>query len=238
MIIDPTDLDAASNYKLLIGSVIPRPIAWVSTVSKDGVGNLAPISFFTVVGRKPPRVSLTLQPRADGVNLKDTFVNIRDTGEFVSNMATFPHAADVQLSAVDYPADVDEFEVLGLDAVPSTAVVPPRLAEAPIALECKVFKIFSSPDGLGNVVWADVVRFYVRDDLYLPSGRIDIPALSPIGRLAAEFSVTDTTFVPPLEPDELLRRSGQRMRRLDGRNDDFAAVDSVAWSASGAVAGD
>ncbi|MET8206137.1 flavin reductase, partial [Streptomyces sp. NPDC005373] len=84
MIIDSADLDAKSAYKLLIGSVIPRPIAWVSTLSTEGVGNLAPISFFTVVGRKPPRISLSIQPRSDGATLKDSFVNIRDTGEFVT----------------------------------------------------------------------------------------------------------------------------------------------------------
>lgn len=238
MIIDPSDLDAAANYKILIGSVIPRPIAWVSTVSPDGVGNLAPISFFTVVGRKPPRVSLSLQTKADGLTLKDTFNNIRDTGEFVTNMATIAYATAVQKSAVEYPSDVDEFEVLELETVPSAVVTPPRLAVAPIAFECKVFKIFSSPDGLGNVVWGDVVRFYIRDDLYLPSGRIDIPALSPIARLAGEYSVTDTTFVPPLGAAEAARRAGTRMQRIDDRDEEFAAIDSSSWSASGSVIAD
>src|ERR1700733_8961717 len=90
--IDPADLDPTTSYKLLIGSVLPRAIAWVSTRSTAGVGNIAPVSFFTVVGRFPPMLSITLQPRADGVTLKDTFVNIRDTGEFVVNIPSIPHA--------------------------------------------------------------------------------------------------------------------------------------------------
>ncbi len=94
MIVDAADLDPTSAYKLLIGSVVPRAIAWVSTVSQSGVANLAPISFFTVVGRQPPVVSLTMQPRADGVTLKDTFVNIRDTGEFVTNLDPAARTSD------------------------------------------------------------------------------------------------------------------------------------------------
>ncbi|MET8299209.1 flavin reductase family protein, partial [Streptomyces sp. NPDC005180] len=120
MIIDAAELDAASAYKLLIGSVIPRAVAWVSTVSPEGVANLAPISFFTPVGRKPPMVSITLQPRSDGVTMKDTFVNIRDTGEFVTNLATLPQADAMHASAFEFDPGVDEFEALGLEKEPLT----------------------------------------------------------------------------------------------------------------------
>src|SRR3954453_1982780 len=99
MIIDAAELDATHAYKLLIGSIIPRAVAWVSTVSPEGVANLAPISFFTAVSRKPPMVSLTLQPQADGVTLKDTFVNIRDPGEFVTNLVTLPQVHAMHDSA-------------------------------------------------------------------------------------------------------------------------------------------
>ena len=115
MIIDTEDLDPTSSYKLLIGSVLPRAIAWVSTSSTAGVGNIAPVSFFTVVGRFPPVLSITLQPRSDGVTLKDTFVNIRDTGEFVVNIATIGQADAVHRSAYEFDTDVDEFEALGLE---------------------------------------------------------------------------------------------------------------------------
>ncbi len=103
--IDPEDLDPTSSYKLLIGSVLPRAIAWVSTGSTDGVGNIAPVSFFTVVGRFPPVLSITLQPRSDGVTLKDTFVNIRDTNEFVVNIATIGQADAVHRSAYEFDTD-------------------------------------------------------------------------------------------------------------------------------------
>jgi flavin reductase (DIM6/NTAB) family NADH-FMN oxidoreductase RutF len=114
MIIDPADLDAAQSYKLLIGSILPRPIAWVSTRSVDGVDNLAPVSFFTAAGRKPPRIHLSLQTRSDGVTLKDTFVNIRDTGEFVINIAVLPLADEVHRSAFEFDPVVDEFDALGV----------------------------------------------------------------------------------------------------------------------------
>src|ERR1700755_64020 len=128
MIIDAKDLDPTSSYKLLIGSVLPRAIAWVSTSSTTGVGNIAPVSFFTVVGRTPPILSISLQPRADGVTLKDTFVNIRDTNEFVVNLATIGKADAVHASAFDFDSDTDEFEALKLDKAPSQAISAPRIA--------------------------------------------------------------------------------------------------------------
>ena len=101
MIIDPELLDV--GYKLLLATVVPRPIGWLSTLSRDGVANLAPFSFFTVVGRKPPVLSVTMQPRSDGVSLKDTVINIRDTGEFVTNLVTLPLAAAMHKTAFEHP---------------------------------------------------------------------------------------------------------------------------------------
>ena len=109
MIIDSATLDPASAYKLLIGSITPRAIGWISTLSKDGVANLAPISFFTGAGRKPPMVCINLQPRSDGVTLKDTFINIRDTGEFAANMVTLEQAHEMHRSAFEFPPGTDEF---------------------------------------------------------------------------------------------------------------------------------
>lgn len=234
MIIDSQDLDAKSAYKLLIGSIIPRPIAWVSTQSAEGVGNLAPISFFTCVGRKPPRVSLSIQPRSDGVTLKDSFVNIRDTGEFVTNLATLPQVSALHRSAIEFEPDVDEFDTVGVAKEPSSLVTPPRIKGAPVALECKVFQIFAAPDGLNHVVWGEVVAFYIRDDLYV-NGRVDFGAIAPVGRLAAEYTLVNNTFVPPLGEDVMLEWSGQRMTRLDRENAAYSAVDGSSWSPSGAV---
>jgi flavin reductase (DIM6/NTAB) family NADH-FMN oxidoreductase RutF len=235
MFIDAEDLDPKSAYKLLIGSIIPRPVAWVSTLSTEGVGNLAPISFFTVVGRKPPKISLTMQPRSDGVTLKDSFVNIRDTGEFVTHLATLPQALPLHRSAFEFEPDIDEFDAVGLDKEPSVAVRPPRIKGAPIAFECVVDKIFSSPDGLGNIVWGRVVQFYIRDDLYLPSGRIDTGAVAAVGRLAAEYTVVDNAFVPPLADEVLAQFEGRRVRRLDNEADGYSMIDTAAWSPSGSI---
>ncbi|MFJ1609504.1 flavin reductase family protein [Streptomyces sp. NPDC088253] len=236
MIIDAAELDAAHAYKLLIGSIIPRAVAWVSTVSTEGVANLAPISFFTAVGRKPPMVSITLQPQADGVTLKDTFVNIRDTGEFVTNLVTLPQADAMHGSAYGFEPDVDEFEALDLGKEPSEVVRAPRVKDAPISFECVVDRIIPVGDDMvDHVVWGRVVRFHVRDDLYLERGRIDTAALPAVGRLAAEYTLVENVFTTPLDKDLLEARHDQRMQRLDGRPADWSPINTKEWSPSGEV---
>jgi flavin reductase (DIM6/NTAB) family NADH-FMN oxidoreductase RutF len=235
MIIDSKDLDATSAYKLLIGSIIPRPIAWVSTLSTTGVGNIAPISFFTCVGRKPPRVSLSIQPRADRATLKDTLINIRDTGEFVTNLATLPQITAVHNSAIEFEPDVDEFDAVGVEKEPSAMVKPPRIKGAPIALECRVAMIVPSPeDPMSNLVIGDVVGFNIRDDLYV-NGRVDFGGIHPVGRLAAEYTLVDNAFVPPLAEELVLELTGRRMTRLDGHGDTYSAIDGPTWSPAGSV---
>lgn len=233
--IDPTDLDPTSSYKLLIGSVLPRAIAWVSTRSTDGVGNIAPVSFFTVVGRFPPVLSISLQPRSDGVTLKDTFVNIRDTNEFVVNIASIGQADAVHRSAYEFDTAVDEFEALGLKKAPSEVISAPRIADAPISFECVVDRIIAMPPLPDHVVWGRVKRIHIRDDLYLPNGRIDVGALGAFGRLAGEYTLVDNIFSTPL-PDELVDElTAQRASRLDERASDYSPIDTPEWSPSGAT---
>ncbi|MGW2939039.1 flavin reductase family protein [Streptomyces sp. NPDC055722] len=235
MIINAADLDPTSSYKLLIGSVLPRAIAWVSTQSSQGTGNIAPVSFFTVVGRLPPVVSISLQPRADGVTLKDTFVNIRDTGEFVVNMATIDQADSLHRSAFEFDSDVDEFEALGLRKGACEIVSAPRILDAPISMECVVDRIIAMPPLPDHVVWGRVERFHIRDEVYLDNGRIDVGALGAVGRLAAEYSLVDNIFTTPL-PQELVERLRvQRSRRLDERATDYSPIDTAEWSASGST---
>ncbi|MGW2964474.1 flavin reductase family protein [Streptomyces sp. NPDC001220] len=238
MIIDAADLDAASAYKLLIGSIIPRAVAWVSTTSHDGVANLAPISFFTAVGRKPPMVSVTLGPRSDGVTIKDTLVNIRDTGEFVSNLATLPQVHSLHSSAFEFDSAVDEFEALGLEKEPSEVVQAPRVKGAPISFECVVDRIIPVGEaGVDHVVWGEVVRFHIRDDVYLERGRVDTAALPVIGRLAAEYTLVDNVFTAPLDEALIAARHDRRMERLDARPANWSPVDGPNWSPSGATPG-
>lgn len=235
MIIDPANHDAAQNYKFLIGSILPRPIAWVSTRSVDGVDNLAPVSFFTAAGRKPPRVHLSLQARADGETLKDTFVNIRDTKEFVVNLAVLPLAHEVHRSAFEFDTGVDEFEMLNVAKEPCEVVKPPRVKESPISFECVLFHIFGGEGSNDHAVWGEVVRFHIRDDLYLDSGRIDTAAIPVIGRLAAEYTLVNNTFTTPLDDSVLTAYDGRRMQRLDDHPDGFSPIDTSAWSPSGAT---
>ena len=235
MIIDSSTLNPTSAYKLLIGSILPRAIAWVSTQSEDGVANLAPVSFFTAVGRKPPIVSLSLQPKSDGFSLKDTFINIRDTGEFVVNMVTLAQAHAMHRSAFEFAPDVDEFDAVGLQKAASVAVRPPRILGAPIALECKVERIIPMGDMNDHVVFGEVVRFHVSDEVYLEGGRIDTGALQAVGRLAAEYTLVHNAFTVPLDESLLASLHGKRAGRLDGLADGYSPIDSKEWSASGAT---
>jgi flavin reductase (DIM6/NTAB) family NADH-FMN oxidoreductase RutF len=233
MIIDSTDLDETAAYKLLIGTIVPRAIGWISSQSRDGVANLAPISFFTAVGRKPPMVSLSLQPRSDGT-LKDTFVNIRDTQEFVTNLVTLPHAAQAHRSAFEFGPEVDEFDALGLTKGQCDVVSAPRVADAPVSFECTLERIIPVQD-TDYVVWGVVRRIHIRDDLYLEGGRVDTAAIAAVGRLAAEYTLVTNAFTTPLDEDLLQGHKGKRMTRLDRNSDDFSPVDLPSWSASGSV---
>ena len=234
MDVDARDLDETSAYKLLIGSIIPRPIAWVSTLSTEGVPNIAPISFFTCVGRKPPRISLSIQPRSDKETLKDTFVNIRDTGEFVVNMATMAQVAAVHESAIEFEPDEDEFEMAGVEPEASTWVGAPRVKGSPVALECQLWQAIQAEDGVSHLVMGEVLGWYLRDDVHV-QGRVDFGAIHPVGRLAAEYTHVNNAFVPPLDATLLSELTSERMKRLDGHGDTYAGVDDATWSPSGSV---
>ena len=236
MIIDSATLDPAHAYKLLIGSILPRAIGWISTLSKDGVANLAPISFFTGAGRKPPMVCLGLQPRSDGVTLKDTFVNIRDTGEFVANIVTLEQAHQMHQTAFEFPPESDEFVEVGLRKAPSEAIRVPRVADAPISMECRAYKIIPVNTIGDHVIIGEVLRFHIRDDLYLERGRIDTAAIHSVGRLAAEYTLVENIFVTPLDAEVLEGRAKTRMHRLDAHADGWSPIDNKDWSASGSTA--
>ena len=237
MIINADDLDVEHTYKLLIGTIVPRPIGWVSTLSSDGVANLAPFSFFTVVGRKPAVLSLTMQHRTDG-SLKDSFVNIRDTGEFVTNLVTLPLAGAMHKTAMEFAPKEDEFEKAGVEKASCEVVRPPRVALAPVAMECKLDRYFTVGDYEDHVVWGRVVRFHIRDDLYLECGRFDTAAAAPVGRLAAEYTFVDNVFTTPLDAQTIEAWSNRRMERLDGKPTDFSAIAQKNWSATGSVLND
>lgn len=197
MIIDPLDLDPKSVYKLLIGSVVPRPIAWTSTVSLEGVRNLAPFSFFTVASRNPPMLCISVGPRtSDEQPTKDTLDNVEDTGEFVINIVSLPLSNTMHESSKSYPPEADEFEKAGLTPAPCEVVKAPRVGEAGVNMECVLDRIL--PLGSDHLVIGCMVRFHVRDELYR-NGRIDVDGLQPLGRLAGNYTKVETIFDLPAD---------------------------------------
>jgi flavin reductase (DIM6/NTAB) family NADH-FMN oxidoreductase RutF len=139
-------------------------------------------------------------------------------------------------SAFEFDPGVDEFEALGLEKEPSVVVRAPRVKGAPISFECVVDRIIPvGDDGVDHVAWGRVVRFHIRDDLYLERGRIDTAALPVVGRLAAEYTLVDNVFTTPLDEELLAARRGRRMERLDARPTDWSPIDTKDWSPSGST---
>ena len=187
MTIDPQTVSSLANYRLLSGAVIPRPIAFVSTISPGGVRNLAPFSFFNAVCSEPPVVSFCPTVREP---LKDTLANVLATREFVVNIVNEAIAAQMNICAAEYPADVDEFEVSGLTAVASDVVKPPRVLESPVSMECRLIEVVDVsrlPRG-ASLVLGEVVRFHV-DDRVVSNDVIDPDKLRAVGRMSANSYV-------------------------------------------------
>jgi flavin reductase (DIM6/NTAB) family NADH-FMN oxidoreductase RutF len=152
--LDPQTLGQRETYKLLLGCVVPRPIAWVSTLDLAGVPNLAPFSFFNAIGSSPPAVSISVG-YADGIDQrKDTLRNISDTGEFVVNIVDEDLAQAMNVTSANYPPDVDEFAIAGVVAVPCVTVRPARVSGTPVSLECKLFTLVPVGEGPGSATLA------------------------------------------------------------------------------------
>jgi flavin reductase (DIM6/NTAB) family NADH-FMN oxidoreductase RutF len=181
MLFDLAKVPPAEGYKLLVSTVVPRPIAWVTTVDAQGVVNAAPYSFFNAVASNPPIVAVGIGPKGSGV--KDTGENIRATGEFVVNLVNQATAEGMNVTAIDFPAGVDELAEAQLTPVPSAKVRPPRIGESPVALECRTHTIVDV--GHHAVVLGEVVAIHVADDCVLDAAKhyIDTPKLDLIGRM-------------------------------------------------------
>lgn len=185
MIFDPSEHNPADIYKLMIGSIVPRPIAFVSTVNPQGQRNLAPFSFFNAICPNPPVVcfSPVFRPGA-AVAAKDTLRNVRDTGEFVVNIVSEEFAEAMNATSGDYPPEVDEFEVAGLTPLASERVKPARVAESKVQMECRLLQIVTiseKPLG-GSLVIGEVLLFHVADAL-VENYRVDPDKLRAIGRM-------------------------------------------------------
>lgn len=178
--IDPKTLDPEESYKLVIGTVVPRPIAWVTSRNAQGKVNLAPFSAFMFVSPKPPLLAISVGHKA-GV-YKDTAGNILREEDYVIHIADMKLIEPLHLSSIEHPPEVSEVEELGLATVPSTLVKTPRLKDAPIALECRFRQCLEFGHSKSRLIVGEVVLWHVRDDI-IKGNRIDTKALDPICRL-------------------------------------------------------
>jgi flavin reductase (DIM6/NTAB) family NADH-FMN oxidoreductase RutF len=187
MRIDVADVGAVEAYRTLVEVVTPRPIAWVTSVDLEGRVNLAPFSFFNAFGANPPVVVFSPTTRRDGTK-KDTLRNVEATGEFVVNAAVEPLAEQVNLSSKELPPGASEVELTGLSLLPSVKVRVPRIAEAPVNVECIVRQIIPVGEGplSANLVVGEVVVVHVDDRVLGPTGRIDPRKLRVIARLGGD----------------------------------------------------
>ena len=199
MIVSPSDLSHSDLYSILLNSVAPRPIAWVSTISASGEHNLAPFSFFNVVCVDPPLLAFApglRRPKSTQTtygDAKDTLRNVRETREFVVNIVTYELREAMNLTSGEYEASVNEFELAKVTPQPSKIVRPPRVAESPVNFECKLHQIldFSTAPTSSSLVIGEIVSIHI-NDAYLKEGRLDRNLLDLIGRMGG-LQYTRTT---------------------------------------------
>jgi flavin reductase (DIM6/NTAB) family NADH-FMN oxidoreductase RutF len=180
---DPAELKDREAYFLLTGMVIPRPIAWISTLATDGTANIAPFSFTTILSSEPPVVCFVSS------GYKDSMRNAQETGDFVYNVGGEDLLEDLNLTSADLNRDESEFEWVKLTPRPSDLVKSPRLGEAPISMECKLLEVISFGGGGGNLVVGEVVRIHVAERI-LTNDRVDPEKLRPICRLSGSNYAT------------------------------------------------
>jgi flavin reductase (DIM6/NTAB) family NADH-FMN oxidoreductase RutF len=175
---------------------VPRPIAWISSLSKGGVLNIAPFSQFTNLSYDPPCIVFSASDQADG-RLKDTVQNIFDTKEFVVNMATYELREKVEMTSQVVAPEVDEAKLAGLDMLPSRLVKPPRIAQSPVQMECRLHCTLSIPGRKGphHLIVGSVHGIHIRDDVITSDGKIDIARIRPLARLGyLDYTSVESVF--------------------------------------------
>jgi flavin reductase (DIM6/NTAB) family NADH-FMN oxidoreductase RutF len=192
-----SDLTPRERYKVLTSFILPRPIAWVTSLGPTGVVNAAPFSFFNAFCEDPPLCMFAANRKPNGQD-KDTFLNIQRTGEFVVNIADEPLAKAMHESSGDFPPDIGEPDYLGLKLAPSTKVTVPRLADTPWAMECKLWKLIDVNDDR-RLIMGEGIHFHIRDELWdNETMRVHMDRYHPIGRMFADrYCRTDDRVVFP-----------------------------------------
>lgn len=211
MQIDPKQQTKLENYKLLIGSVLPRPIAFVTSVNEQGIVNAAPFSFFNVVGTEPPLICVSCM-RKPGGKMKDTARNIAGQKEFVVHIVDGKNVERVNDTSVEFPPDVSEAEMVGFKLLPSAIVKVPRIAGTKVQMECRLHQMIQlgGKEGSPNadLIIGEVVQFHIDDDLY-DDGKIDTLALDPVSRLAGTSygKIGEIFSLPRLPYEEWLAKN-------------------------------
>jgi flavin reductase (DIM6/NTAB) family NADH-FMN oxidoreductase RutF len=179
-----SDITSATAYKLLVSTILPRPIAFVTTISQSGIPNAAPFSFFNAMGSNPPVVALGFEPKQDGGN-KDTATNILETKEFVVNMVDEQLSVQMNQCAADLASDIDELQLAKLDTLPSIEVTPLRISASPVSMECQLYNNMELEGG-GHIIIGKVLHFHLRDNVVtsLDPLRISLEEIAPISRLS------------------------------------------------------
>ncbi len=187
MDIRTSDIDRKRIYKLMTSTIVPRPIAWISTVSKDGVFNVAPFSYFAGVSSSPPLLMVSVGSKETGEK-KDTWKNIEETGEFVVNIVTKQLLEKMNITSIAFDEDIDEFKEADLTPEPSLIVKAPRIKESPINIECKKFEIINI--GKMGIIFGEIVNFHIKDELLNEKGYVDTKKIEIVGRLGgAEYCI-------------------------------------------------
>ena len=189
MVIDPQEVPMARMHALLLGSVIPRPIAFASTVDRDGNVNLSPFSYFNCFGANPPVLIFSPARRGRDNTTKHTYENILEVPEVVIHIVNYAIVQQMSLASAEYPRGVNEFIKAGFTEIRSLKVKPPRVKEAPVAFECKVIQVIPTGEkgGAGNLVICHVMMMHVHEDVLDDSGRIDPFKLDAVARLGGDY---------------------------------------------------
>jgi flavin reductase (DIM6/NTAB) family NADH-FMN oxidoreductase RutF len=196
VIIEKSDFPHRQVAKLVKGTVVPRPIAWVSSIGKSGIPNLAPYSYFQVISHDPIMfiISIGLGAKVGKDGDKDTLANIKETGGFVINMVSASLADQMHKSSLIFPKEVSEFEKTGLTPVPSNLVKAPRVEEAVINMECELKQVMELGDF--NQVIGELVCYHIKDEVYLENDKVNYEKYDPIGRMAANYTHVRDLFFP------------------------------------------
>jgi flavin reductase (DIM6/NTAB) family NADH-FMN oxidoreductase RutF len=216
MFYEPDKGNHGLKYNPFKSICVPRPIAWISSLSAKGVLNIAPFSQFTNLSFDPPCIVLSISNRPKNQGLKDTPQNIFDTGEFVINMATWELRDQVETTGQQVAPDVNEAELAGLELIPSKLVKPPRIKASPVQMECKYHSSLQVPGNHGphHLIVGRVIGVHIRDDVITPEGKIDVVKIRPLARLGyLDYTSVETMFtMMPKGPDAeaaIRGRSGQ-----------------------------